>query len=209
VTLTKDQVTFAKMFTARMAAADPGELAGQIGVPVADWARRCHEISLKLLRTEAFGPGRVARGTCRGVRGQHSWIVVGDDCYDKDAVIVDPTLWSYVPGVETIWVGFSRTHGHRPHGAGFVWEHGRPDRPTGPAIKLTPKFVFSEEARRYLRLLGPLDRRGWSVVAHSPVGGWPAGEIFAAMDDTPELSSLVPIDILGMTTDRNPSNLYR
>lgn len=37
---------------------------------------------------------------------------------------------------------------------------------------------------------------------------WPAAEIIAAIDDTKALSALVPIDILGMLTDRNPSGLY-
>jgi hypothetical protein len=38
--------------------------------------------------------------------------------------------------------------------------------------------------------------------------GWPSSEIIAAMDDTDELRALVPIDILGMVTDRNPGGLY-
>jgi hypothetical protein len=28
------------------------------------------------------------------------------------------------------------------------------------------------------------------------------------MDDTPDLEALVPIDLLGMLTDRNPGGLY-
>ena len=43
----------------------------------------------------------------------------------------------------------------------------------------------------------------------APVEDWPAGEIFAAMDDTEGLKALVPIDKLGMLTDRNPGGLYR
>jgi hypothetical protein len=39
--------------------------------------------------------------------------------------------------------------------------------------------------------------------------GFPAGEFLAAMDDTPATSALVPIDRLGMLTDRNPGGLYR
>lgn len=58
-------------------------------------------------------------------------------------------------------------------------------------------------------MLGPLDRRAWHLLAsQAPVLGWPAAEIIAAMDDTEELSAFVPIDRLGMLTDRNPGGLY-
>ena len=58
-------------------------------------------------------------------------------------------------------------------------------------------------------VVGPLDYGGWSILAnYCPVEGWPAGEIYAAMDDTPALKSLVPIDRLGMLTNRNPGRLY-
>ena len=43
---------------------------------------------------------------------------------------------------------------------------------------------------------------------HAPLNGWPFGEFIAAMDDTPDVTALVPIDLLGMYTDRNPSGLY-
>jgi hypothetical protein len=42
----------------------------------------------------------------------------------------------------------------------------------------------------------------------SPVHGWPAAEIVAAIADTPSLAAYVPIDLLGMLTDRNPGKLY-
>lgn len=57
-------------------------------------------------------------------------------------------------------------------------------------------------------MVGPLDRPGWMRLASCPVGGWPAAEVLAAMDDTPALQTLVPIDRLGMLTDRNPGGLY-
>ncbi len=56
-------------------------------------------------------------------------------------------------------------------------------------------------------MLGPLDRRGWATLAHAPVEGWPAGEILGAMCDS-GMEAVVPIDIIGMLTDRNPSGLY-
>jgi hypothetical protein len=40
------------------------------------------------------------------------------------------------------------------------------------------------------------------------VEGWPAAEIIDAIYNTPELTTWVPIDIVGMLTDRNPKGLY-
>ena len=59
----------------------------------------------------------------------------------------------------------------------------------------------------FLNLLGPLDKNGWITLAHAPVERWPAGEIIDAMCES-GLEGYVPIDIVGMTTDRNPSGLY-
>ena len=76
----------------------PSDLAAwaeEILAPLDDWAGQCHAASLKLVRHGDLGACRVARGACRGVLGQHSWVVLGDDCYDKLATIIDPTLWSY------------------------------------------------------------------------------------------------------------------
>jgi hypothetical protein len=171
------------------------------------WAYQCHAASITLVKALSR-PSRVARGTCPGVGGQHSWVVLGDDCYDESAIIIDPTLWSYRDDVDGIYIGPASVHGHRPHGHGTIWRYGRPADPTGPVIELARPV--SRSARDFLSIAAPqgLDRQGWAVLANSPIGGWPAGEIIAAMDDTPELSELVPIDRLGMLTDRNPQGLY-
>jgi hypothetical protein len=150
---------------------------------------------------------RVARGFCDGVGGQHSWVVIGGDCYNPKA-IVDPTLWSYRDDVRGIYVGSTSTYRHRPHGAGSIWDYGKPVRGSGKIIQLTPSRPLSRFALSFLELVEPLDHAGWSHLAHAPVEGWPAGEILAAIDDTEELAALVPIDRLGMLTDRNPGNLY-
>jgi hypothetical protein len=156
-----------------------------------------------------LGPdARVARGWCKGV-GVHSWAVIGDP-YSPDVVIVDPTLWSYDPDVEGIWVGTAKDGRHRPQGAGSIWEHGRPPEPVDEPIALTPKVPLSRFAQQFLaEMVGPLDYVGWMSLANSPVGGWPAAEIIAAMDDTQAVRAAIPMDILGMLTDRNPSGLYR
>lgn len=176
--------------------------------PLDEWALQCHAASLKLVQHGDLGACRVARGGCTGVGGQHSWVVLGDDCYDDRAVIIDPTLWSYDITVQGVWVGTYRDGRHRPHGKGSIWNWGRPSYPTGEVIELTPREPLSANAEIFLELLGPLDYEGWCQLAHAPVGMWPAGEILAAIDDTEALTGRVPIDILGMITSRNPKGLY-
>jgi hypothetical protein len=195
---------------AKVVARDHHRLAHLIGVPFPDWKSNCHSISLALLRTGEFGDGRVARGTAVGVSSQHSWIVLGDDCYSPDAVIVDPTLQlnrGILP--PRIITGRAEDLSNTPHGFGSIWDYGKPLSPMGDIIELTPAAQLSGEARVFLGMIGPLDLLGWSQLANSPVFGWPAAEIIAAIDDTPPLRALVPIDILGMLTNRNPGRLYR
>lgn len=174
--------------------------------PLKKWAQRCHGASVALVRA---GVGtRVARGFCEGVGGQHAWVVVGYDCYDPKALIIDPTLWSYRDDVKGIFIGTSTKYGHTPHGAGSIWDWGKPVADGGLTVRLTPKTPLSIMAREFLGFIEPLDRAGWGRLAGAPIGGWPAAEIIAAMDDTEQLSALVPIDRLGMLTDRNPGGLY-
>lgn len=194
----------------RDVARDVDALAAAIDLPFPQWAKNCHGISLRLLRTGLFGPGRIARGHTRGVIAQHSWIVLDDDCYEPGALIVDPTLWSYDDRQTGILVARGGDRPHIPHGAGLIWQWGRPDTPTEEPIRLTPATPLSAGAEDFLMAMGPLDLRGWMALANvAPVEGWPAGEIYAAMKDTPALSPLVPIDRIGMLTDRNPGGLYR
>lgn len=171
-----------------------------------DTARDCHSVSIRLVN--AGVPGRVARGSCQGVGSQHSWIVLGPDVYAPDARIIDATLWSYDDEVEGVWHGTARDGLHVPHGAGSIWEYGQPQSSGGPIIELVTREPLSSDAQLFLDLLGPLDVRGWAMLAHAPVGGWPAEEIIGVMYDTPALSALVPIDVVGNLTDRNPGDLY-
>lgn len=188
---------------------DVTAVAEAIGIPVKQWDFNCHGISLAIVKSGLLGEfARVARGTANGVPGQHSWIVLGHDCYSLKATVVDPTLWTYSSDVDGIYVGDPMTHQHTPHGAGSIWAYGQPHHDGGTTITLTPSLPLGREARSFLGLIEPLDRLGWGELAHSPVGGWPAGEILAAMDDTLELMGLVPIDRIGMLTDRNPNGLY-
>lgn len=183
------------------------EVEKAIEVPFRDWAHQCHFISLEIVKSDLLqGPRRIARGWCDGVRGQHSWIVLGDDCYAEDAGIVDPTLWSYDDSVEGIWYGSAEDGRHRPHGAGSIWEWGMPVPGGGPPIELEG---VSSAAKAFLRMLYPLDIMGWHTLAsEAPVQGWPAGEVYEAMSRHPELGALVPVDRLGMLTDLNPGGLY-
>lgn len=179
-----------------------------IGEPFESTRHRCHQVSLAIVRSGAIPGSRVARGMCDGVASQHSWVVVGD-CYAPRAPIVDATLWSYDDAINGVWHGDTANGRHRAHGSqGTIWTYGRPAPPTEEPITLTPQETLSARAREFLQMVGPLDRVGWSVLARSPVAGWPAGEILAAMDDTLAVRALVPIDRLGMLTDRNPAGLY-
>jgi hypothetical protein len=198
-----------------MTRSELADVAVEVLAPLEEWGGQCHAASLELVRSGRFGACRVARGGCAGVGGQHSWLVLGDDCYDDGAVIVDPTLWSYDESVEGVWVGTYRDGRHTPFGKGSIWNWGRPDEATGPVVELTPRKPFSRTARGFLELLGPLDREGWVMLAHAPVEGWPAAEIIDAICETPHptipnqtLRGYVPIDIVGMVTDRNPRGLY-
>jgi hypothetical protein len=202
------------LLQARQAAADVEGIAEEIGVPATQWASRCHEISVAILRTGRFGPGRVARGTATGITGQHSWIVLGDDCYDPQAIIVDPTLMSTVGPAgrqAVIIVDRARKLSNRPHGAGTIWAWGQPTSGGGEPVALATAEAakLSSAAHMFLSILGPLDYEGWAMLAHAPVEGWPAAEIIAAMYRTTGLKSLIPIDIVGMLTDINPGGLYR
>jgi hypothetical protein len=182
------------------------EVALTIGVPIETWHGQCHAISLAIVKAGLVPGGRVARGSCRGVGGQHSWIVNGRDCYDPKADIIDPTLWTYVPSVGSIWRGGPKTHKHTPHGAGSIWEWGRPVSGDGEPIELEG---LSKRAQLFVDMLGPLDFRGWNMLfSAAPVEGWPAGEIIEAANKNRDLAGLIPIDRLGMLTDVNPQGLY-
>lgn len=175
--------------------------------PIEQWDKQCHQASLLLVRN---GIGDVvARGTHPSVGGQHSWVVFGSNVYLPDRII-DPTLWSYDslhagvviedrPRMMRLW---------RPHGWRSFWEAERPDQCVErDAVRIT---VHSQPARNFLRMLGPLDRRGWGQFVNGPMNEVPArAEILEAILDTPELAALVPIDIVGMLTSRNPGRLYR
>lgn len=184
------------------------EVEAAIGMEKADWARQCHMVSLAIVRSGLLPEeARVARGHTPGVVSQHSWAVLGDP-YDDEATIVDATLWSYVRSTPTILVAQASDRPHVPHGSGSIWAWGRPPEPVSEVIELASDP--GERANDFLRLAAPqgLDRQGWMVLAHAPVGGWPAKEIITAMSETLELRAMVPIDILGMITDLNPNGLY-
>lgn len=182
-----------------------------LGKPQAEWAHQCHAISHAIVRSGIYAHlnPRVARGTVPGVRSQHSWVVLGEDCYDAETEILDLTLWSYLPQAPVVYCGNRQTWMHTPHGSGNIFMTGMPQSHGGPAIKLTPEIPLDKRAINFLALLGPLDVRGWHTLAHLPVEGWPAKQIITAMYQTPSIRPLIPIDIVGMVTDLNPQGLYR
>ena len=178
-----------------------------IGVPFSEWAQQCHAVSLEIVKSDLIeGPRRVARGYCHGVGGQHSWIVCGNNCYAKDAEIIDPTLWSYDDTVEGIWFGTAEDGRHHPDGEGSIWEWGRPKYKGHVPIVLEG---LSKAAQSFMDLMGPLDIDAWQVLlTQAPVQGWPAAEVYAVAAEHPDLKCLIPIDRIGMLTDLNPGGLY-
>jgi hypothetical protein len=196
---------------AREIAADTARLAQLIDLPFEQWAHRCHGVSIALVKAKVFGYSRVARGVCKDSAGagQHSWIVLDEDVYRPSAVLVDPTLWSYDTSVRGIWVGsMARDKRHHPKGKGSIWAYGHPAN-CHPADAIEIKQdELSPQARHFLELLGPLDRRGWMELADGPMEGWPSREIIPAIMAAPPLTNVVPIDIQGMLTDANPGGLY-
>lgn len=188
---------------------DHHEIAEAIDMPVERWFHQCHSVSLKIIKAGFVPGGRVARGTAIGVGGQHSWIVDGRDCYAPDARIIDPTLWSYVDGVDPIWVGTPKSRfQHTPHGAGSIWQWGKPSNVRPGPDRPFPRDGLSKQACDFLDMVEPLNDSGWMVLfSHAPVGGWPVGEIIAAADAT-DMGWMIPIDRIGMLTDLNPEGLY-
>jgi len=171
------------------------------------WAKRCHECSLAIVRTGLLADNaRVARGWCGSVGSQHSWVVLGNP-YDENTPIIDGTLWSYTNQTPRLFVNLRGNLQYKPHGAGSIWDYGRPDDRSGEVITLSG---LSKTAKDFLDAAGPsgLDYTGWSVLANAPVGGWPAKEILSAMYEDDRLSALIPIDVVGMVTDKNPGDLY-
>jgi len=177
-----------------------------------DFAQDCHAVSVALIRSGLLGEGgpnlRVARGACRGVGGQHSWVVMGHP-YDDEAVIVDLTLWSYDESQPRIWLGSIQSGLHKPKGYGSIFDSERPFSRGDETIEIADTHL-SEETQLFLEMLGPLDARGWGALwSRAGMLGWPAQEILEAfLDQHPKMAALVPIDILGMVTDRNPQEIY-
>jgi len=177
-----------------------------------DFSQDCHSVSLALVRSGLLGEGgpslRVARGACIGVGGQHSWVVLGNP-YDQTATIVDITLWSYDSSAPRIWIGNQINERHRPKGGETLWQTMRPCH-SGDEIMALGTDDMSREARDFLDILGPLDARGWAALwSRCGMMGWPAREILEAfLDQFRDMAALVPIDIVGMVTDRNPQELY-
>lgn len=198
-----------------------GAIEEAIGRPFESWAHTCHATSLAIVKAGLVPGGRVTRGWCNGVSSQHSWVTVEmwrAEWFDADfwqgeallinpaALIIDPTLWSYRDDVEGVWVGTLDDGLHVPHGAGSIWDWGKPTRGAGETI--TRPRGLSPAAKDFLDLIGPLDYEGWSRLIHAPVEGWPSHEILTAVYEVRHLAGIPPIDIIGMYTDHNPKGLY-
>lgn len=201
--------------TERLASLTESTLEDILGAPLDEFAHQCHAASIQIVKSDLFEEARVARGTLRGIGGQHSWVVLGRDCYDDLAPILDVTAWSYDVirqggVVPRLWKTTGAVAGHRPHGHGHILEWGRPCSAGGDPIPLSDEALddLTPAAFSWVDLMGPLDARGWMSLANAPVDGWPSDQIILAMHRTPKLRALIPVDRLGMLTDVNPGGLY-
>jgi hypothetical protein len=215
--------------------AGPGEGEGEVEIPAIDiiaeaidtpasnWNSRCHEISLRVVRTGLLGePGpacRVVRGVASGynIGGQHSWIALGYP-YDPDTIYLDVTAhtWGKVEGIVVTTAGeafenfMGDRQGHAAHGYDprSIWEYGRPSPGYGKPIELDTSEL-SGEARTFLKILGPLDAKGWEKLGLYPKGAWPYRDVVNAIaEQLPKVAHSWPIDILGNGTDTNPGDIY-
>lgn len=179
-----------------------------IGIPRDKWANRCHEVAYALLVSSLMDDvtARMARGWAQGISSQHSWIVTGNDVYDKTAKIIDPTYASNRGSRPMIMIVDNLTS-HSPHGYGEFSKF--PESKGGK--EFLPEFV-SPSTRLWADMasmeVGPLDAFWWAKMFSGPMGGWPSRELVNWAYEEPALRALIPIDIVGMLTDRNPRGLY-
>lgn len=201
------------------------DIAKAISIPADYWVNRCHEISYEIVRSGILAePGpetcRVVRGAAPGygIFGQHSWIALGRP-FDPKTTIIDATAhaWGKVEGlvVSTVadaYLGFElATFGHAAHGylPGQIMNYGRPRVHDLDTAYLLDTSEMSAQARSFLHLLGPLNDEGWLALVTYPHGGWPAREVCEAIvEQVPRAEVVLPIDVVGHTTDLNPCGLY-
>lgn len=185
-----------------------GEVEEAIG-PLERWASNCHGSALALVRSGLLPEGaRVARGWAKGVRSQHSWALVPTEMgvYDPLSRVVDVTLWGYVPVANRLYIATAGHWPHRPHGYGHLRHLG--SDPVGPVLPL--EVPVSPAVKTFLEMYAPagLDYRGWMTLMNGPMQGWPSKELVLAAYRTPVVKRTIPLDIVGMLTDENPSSLY-
>jgi len=180
-----------------------------VGTPRELWKNRCHEISLALLKSDAFVgiDARMARGFSIQITSQHSWIVLGKDVFDRTALVVDPTWSSTVMNAPMI--SYARNfRSHRPHGWGMLTEY--PESGGGPEVEIKGMTSETAEWVEFVRMTvdGPLDVRFWCRLFSGPLQGWPSRELVGLAAEMPELRFGIPVDVVGMLTDLNPNGLY-
>lgn len=190
------------------------EIVEAVGGNLAQWAKNCHAVSMQFCRSKIAPEGaRVARGYHKMIASQHSWVAFGDP-YGLRTQILDLSIWSYVcPESPVIVTGFNYDclmhcgGEYLPKGYGDIWGYGQPV--VGDGERIRPKGL-SDEAEHFLEIFFPdgLDVQGWHGLLNSPVGGWPAKDVFECAWKDDRLKALCPIDVVGMVTDLNPGGMY-
>jgi len=184
-----------------------------IGIPRDRWSRQCHAVSLAIVRS-GLVKGRVLRGYCDGVEGQHSWIALdtANDAFEREVEILDPTLWSYDDKVKDyLWWGTNLAR-HRPHGSGRFFDYGCPIGDGKDIVGLNTCGIPGNRILRIMESTGfDYSLRAWSAFFNSGHFAYTAGgasDIIHAACFNTDLCALIPIDIVGNLTSINPDGLY-
>lgn len=177
-------------------------------LPRSAWHTNTKQVAHDLVRSGLLPTCRVVVGFVSGVEGEHSWVTTSWDVYDKYALIVDPTMWTFRADIPDVWMGTLHDGLHHPKGEGFIWDSGYPENSSFQDTILLPQNGLSTYAKYFLSRVEPLNVAGWTALMRLPMQGWPAGEILARMKEVPTLAPLVPEDLEGMLTEKNPGNLY-
>lgn len=184
------------------------DLADIVTIPLGHWHFNAHRVCLDIVRSGLFPYSRVVEGSARGVHGTHHWLTLSEDVYDKYGTIVDPTLWCHDPSLQGVWIGTLQEEIHHPRGEGYIWDHSYPENSSFKGTVSLNKEGLSTQAKYFLSRVEPLNLDGWRRLMRSPMQGWPAGEIIDQMKHSAELAAIVPEELEGMLTNRNPSGAW-
>lgn len=180
--------------------------------PLTDFAHQCHAASVALVESgllQRYADGEpifVARGRARGIMSQHSWVTVGTP-YDP-TTIVDLTMWSYNPCIDTVRIldGADASSHYVPHG---LSGENASEALRDMVLEMDPIHLDVSDPQAAAFLRGRvLDVRAWMKLFSCNVSTYPARAIIEAAHRNDRLRALIPIDLVGMLTEINVGGAY-